>query len=80
MGNESTKPLDSGIQLRGLLKVTGFAACLATLPGFFCQFFWILDLISHFRVHYQIGLAKGQRRKAHANGFKKRKFYSRWAS
>ncbi|MBU1105751.1 MAG: endonuclease/exonuclease/phosphatase family protein [Candidatus Riflebacteria bacterium] len=56
MSNEPAKSFGFSIRLRGLLKIAGFAACLTTMLGFLGQFFWILDLFSHFRVQYLIGL------------------------
>ncbi len=41
----------------GLLTAAGVVACSATLFGFLGQFSWFLDLFSHFRVQYLIGLA-----------------------
>ena len=41
----------------GLLMAAGVIACLATLLGFFGRSSWFLDLFSHFRVQYLIGLA-----------------------
>lgn len=40
----------------GLLTTGGAVACLATLFGFLGRFSWFLDLFSHFRVQYLIGL------------------------
>ena len=41
----------------GLLTSAGLVACVATLFGFLGRFSWFLDLFSHFRVQYLIGLA-----------------------
>ena len=40
----------------GLLTVAGVVACAATLFGFLGRFWWFLDLFSHFRVQYLVGL------------------------
>jgi len=40
----------------GLLTSAGVIACLATCCGFLGRFHWFLDLFSHFRVQYLIGL------------------------
>lgn len=40
----------------GLLTAAGTIACIATVFGFLGQFSWFLDLFSHFRVQYFIGL------------------------
>jgi len=40
----------------GLLTAAGAVACLATLLGFLGRFWWFLDLFSHFRVQYLLGL------------------------
>jgi len=39
-----------------LLTAAGAVACLATLLGFLGRFWWFLDLFSHFRVQYLVGL------------------------
>lgn len=55
-----TKP-SSFLRLRvrpwGLLTAAGVVACAATLFGFLGRLSWFLDLFSHFRVQYLIGLA-----------------------
>ncbi|MFC1461794.1 endonuclease/exonuclease/phosphatase family protein [Verrucomicrobiota bacterium] len=40
----------------GLLTAAGVVACSATLFGFLGRFSWFLDLFSHFRVQYLLGL------------------------
>ncbi len=45
------------ILLWALPTVAGVVLCLATLFGFLGRFSWFLDLFSHFRVQYLIGLA-----------------------
>lgn len=40
-----------------LLVAAGVVACAATLFGFLGRFSWFLDLFSHFRVQYLIGLS-----------------------
>lgn len=40
----------------GLLSAAGSLVCAATVLGFFGRFSWILDLLSHFRVQYLLGL------------------------
>jgi endonuclease/exonuclease/phosphatase (EEP) superfamily protein YafD len=39
-----------------LFSAAGFVVCMATLLGFLGQFSWFLDLFSHFRVQYLLGL------------------------
>lgn len=41
----------------GLLTTAGIVASSATVFGFLGQFSWLLDLFSHFRVQYFLGLA-----------------------
>ncbi len=41
----------------GLLTAAGVVVCATTLFGFLGQWSWFLDLFSHFRVQYMIGLA-----------------------
>jgi len=41
----------------GLVTSAGFVLCAATLLGFLGRFWWLLDLFSHFRVQYFVGLA-----------------------
>ncbi|MBT3193614.1 MAG: hypothetical protein HN341_13780 [Verrucomicrobia bacterium] len=43
--------------LWNLLVAGGLMVCLATLFGFLGKFSWVLDLFSHFRVQYLLGLA-----------------------
>lgn len=57
----------------GFLTAAGVVASVATVLGFFGRFSWFLDLFSHFRVQYLLGLVAigailliGQRRKAAA--------------
>ena len=45
------------VRLWGLLTSAGVVACFATLFGFFGRSSWFLDLFSHFRVQYVLGLA-----------------------
>lgn len=45
-----------GLRLWGLFTAAGSLAVLATMLGFFGRFFWFLDLFSHFRVQYFLGL------------------------
>ena len=40
----------------GLLTAVGILACSATVFGFLGRFSWFLDLFSHFRVQYLLGL------------------------
>ena len=40
----------------GLLATAGVVACVATVFGFLGRFSWFLDLFSHFRVQYLLGL------------------------
>lgn len=44
------------IRLRGLIIVAGVIASTATILGFFGSLGWFLDLFSHFRVQYFLGL------------------------
>ncbi|MDD5708245.1 MAG: endonuclease/exonuclease/phosphatase family protein [Kiritimatiellae bacterium] len=44
------------IRLRGLLTAAGIVASAGTLLGFAGRFSWFLDLFSHFRVQYLLGL------------------------
>jgi endonuclease/exonuclease/phosphatase (EEP) superfamily protein YafD len=56
MSREPT-PLDRlRRRFRGLLTAAGAAACAATLLGFLGRLSWFLDLFSHFRVQYLLGL------------------------
>lgn len=45
------------ICLSGMLSAAGTVACCATVFGFLGRFSWFLDLFSHFRVQYFLGLA-----------------------
>ena len=56
-----------------LLTVAGAAVCAATVAGLLGRFAWLLDLCSHFRVQYALGLGAfgllllvGRRRKTAA--------------
>ena len=40
----------------GLLTAAGIVASVATVLGFLGRFSWLLDLFSHFRVQYMLGL------------------------
>ncbi len=46
-----------GVKPWGLLTAGGAVLCASTLCGFLGRFSWFLDLFSHFRVQYGIGLA-----------------------
>lgn len=48
--------LSRSIKPWGLLTAAGVIACVSTLLGFLGRFSWFLDLFSHFRVQYTIGL------------------------
>ena len=41
----------------GLLTAAGAIGCLVTVLGFLGRFSWFLDLFSHFRVQYLVGLS-----------------------
>jgi len=56
MKKESSKFLRLRVGLWGLLTAAGVVACTATIFGFLGRFSWFLDLFSHFRVQYLIGL------------------------
>ncbi len=64
-----------GINPWGLLTAAGVVACVGTVFGFLGRFSWFLDLFSHFRVQYAIGLGVlgllllGGRRRRTAAGF-----------
>lgn len=45
-----------GQKFENLLTVAGAILCICTIMGFLCCYSWFLDLFSHFRVHYFIGL------------------------
>jgi len=44
------------LSVLGLLGAAGAVACAATLLGWLGRFSWILDLFSHFRLQYLLGL------------------------
>jgi endonuclease/exonuclease/phosphatase (EEP) superfamily protein YafD len=48
--------LSSSIRPWGLLTAAGIVASVSTVLGFLGRFSWILDLFSHFRVQYMLGL------------------------
>lgn len=54
---ESSSFFCLGVLPQGLLIAAGVVVCTASLFGFLGQFSWFLDLFSHFRVQYLIGLA-----------------------
>jgi endonuclease/exonuclease/phosphatase (EEP) superfamily protein YafD len=45
------------IRLWGLVQAAGVVGCVATVLGFLGRFHWLLDLFSHFRVQYLLGLS-----------------------
>ena len=45
------------VRLYGLLTAAGAVVFLSTLLGFGGQFWWVLDLFSHFRVQYLISIS-----------------------
>lgn len=49
--------LSLGIKPWGLFTAAGVVACISTVLGFLGRFSWFLDLFSHFRVQYAIGLS-----------------------
>ena len=49
--------LRMNVAMWGLLEVAGILACVPTLLGFLGRFAWHLDLFSHFRVQYLLGLS-----------------------
>lgn len=57
MNSRKTSFLCLSIRPRGLLTAAGFVACAATVFGFLGRFSWFLDLFSHFRVQYALGLS-----------------------
>lgn len=57
MKKKTLRFLSLSLHLRGLLTAAGFVVCLATLFGFLGRFSWFLDLFSHFRVQYLLGLS-----------------------
>ena len=56
MSNKIPDFLRLRVQPWGLLMVAGVIACIATVFGFLGRFSWFLDLFSHFRVQYLLGL------------------------
>ncbi|MBN2384576.1 endonuclease/exonuclease/phosphatase family protein [bacterium] len=48
--------LNLQVRLWGLLMSAGVVACIATVFGFLGKYHWFLDLFSHFRVQYLLGL------------------------
>lgn len=56
MNKKTHRFLSVSLHPSGLLTAAGFVACSATLFGFLGRFSWFLDLFSHFRVQYLIGL------------------------
>lgn len=57
MNKKTHRFLSLSLHPRGLLTAAGFVVCLATLFGFMGRFSWFLDLFSHFRVQYLLGLS-----------------------
>ena len=58
----SNKFLEFKLQPWGVLSAAGSSICLASLTGFIGQYWWLLDLTSHFRVQYFLllfGIAVG---------------------
>ncbi len=55
-GVEPSKLFRAQITPWGLITAAGGVACAATVFGFLGRFWWFLDLFSHFRVQYLIGL------------------------
>lgn len=49
--------LSLSIKPWGLLTAGGVVICVSTVFGFLGRFSWLLDLFSHFRVQYAIGLS-----------------------
>ena len=56
MNEKPARFFSVGLRLWGLLAAAGVVACAATLFGFLGRFSWFLDLFSHFRVQYLVGL------------------------
>jgi endonuclease/exonuclease/phosphatase (EEP) superfamily protein YafD len=56
MTQRPSRFISSSIRLWGLLTTAGVVASVATVCGFFGRFSWFLDLFSHFRVQYMLGL------------------------
>ncbi len=56
MKNSKSKFLSLRFRPAGLLTAAGVVACAATTCGLLGRFSWLLDLFSHFRVQYLIGL------------------------
>jgi endonuclease/exonuclease/phosphatase (EEP) superfamily protein YafD len=55
-GSSKQKFFHPSVQPWGLMAAAGIIACLATTLGFLGRFSWFLDLFSHFRVQYLVGL------------------------
>jgi endonuclease/exonuclease/phosphatase (EEP) superfamily protein YafD len=56
MNSRSPRGFRSLLHPWGLLSAAGVVACSTTLVGFLGRFSWFLDLFSHFRVQYLVGL------------------------
>lgn len=56
MNEKPARFFSRGLRPWGLLTSAGVVACAATLLGFGGRFSWFLDLFSHFRVQYLVGL------------------------
>lgn len=54
--NERNRFLSLRVRPWGMLTAAGAVACGATLLGYFGRFHWFLDLFSHFRAQYTLGL------------------------
>lgn len=56
----SSSPLKSFFNLRlhpwGVITAAGALACIGTFLGFFGTYAWYLEILSHFRVQYCVGL------------------------
>lgn len=51
------KYLRGKINVRGLVEAAAMLLCVFTVTGFLGRFWWVLDLTSHFRIQYVVGLA-----------------------
>lgn len=51
-----TRLFQTKVRLTGLLHAAGALACLCTLTGFLSDVWWLLELTSHFRLQYAVGL------------------------
>lgn len=56
MNERQSTFLSLSVKPWGLLTAGGVVACLSTVFAFLGRFSWFLDLFSHFRVQYAIGL------------------------